>query len=216
MAATAETIFLRVKPAVRPEDPSSEAGRAFLAALSRAAPAFSSTIWGRSVDKADIIGIGVELGPSGAHFPLEALAPFQAAVPRTLMLSVNATDLVFNPVTEIAILPLRETLTAKEVTNAEADGKTFGSALLAAPAPPAYSGKMALAYQSAFAAPSPRNRLVMLIGWREVQNHLDASETDVFQERLAPIMKKIGGDLDVTHFRFVAVETGVRDGDEQA
>jgi len=109
---------------------------------------------------------------------------------------------VNNPTTEVAILPLNEAMSAEEVDAAARDSAAFGQALLRAPAPVAYSGNMALTYKSSWAAGTPKNRLVMMIGWREVDNHMAAVKTAVFQDNLKPISKRMAGDLDVTHFHF--------------
>ena len=80
--------------------------------------------------------------------------------------------------------------------------QAFGDAILAATAPSGYVGKMALTYKTSFALRSTASKLVMMIGWREVQNHLDAAETSVFKENLRPIQDKVSGGLDVKHFHF--------------
>jgi len=141
-----------------------------------------------------------------AFFPLEALEPFQASPPQVIFVTTQASDLVANPTTEVAILPLRENLTQDEIAAASNESAVFGAALLDAPAPVAYTGNMALTYKSSWAAGTPKNRLVMIIGWREVQNHLDAMKSAVFQDNLKPISDKIGGDMDVKHFQWKYVE----------
>ena len=147
------------------------------------------------------MALSPELSESGG-FPLDTLSPFQASEPRTLLVRAKATDLVNNPVTEIAILPLREDLANADIERLSKASATFGNALLAAPAPVAYEGKMALTYKSGWAAGEPKNRLVMMIGWREVQNHLDAAKTVVFVDNLKPISDVVAADLNVTHYQF--------------
>jgi hypothetical protein len=41
-----------------------------------------------------------------------------------------------------------------------------------------------------------------MIGWREVDNHIQAMETAVFQDNLAPIAKYFNGPLNVVHYQF--------------
>jgi hypothetical protein len=64
---------------------------------------------------------------------------------------------------------------------------------------------MSLTNKSSWAAGPPANRLVMMIGWRAVENHKDAMKTKVFQDKLKPLSDWLAGDIDVTHFTFKAV-----------
>ena len=55
----AELIFLPLKSSVRPEDDSSEEGKAFLELLVDKGPLFEGIVWGRSIENSDIVGIGI-------------------------------------------------------------------------------------------------------------------------------------------------------------
>ena len=127
----------------------------------------------------------------------------------------KATDFPANPVTEVAILPTPQTASEARLAELSNASQKFGAAMLAAPAPVGYDGKMALTYKSSWAAGPPENRLIMMIGWREVPNHLAAMETTVFRDNLKTIFSAIAeeigvedefmavaGTLDVTHFKW--------------
>ena len=72
---TTEFIFLPAKPSFKPEDPSSDDGRKFLELLASQKQHHRGMIWSRSVDRPEIIGIGlgmskisdisVQIPPSG-------------------------------------------------------------------------------------------------------------------------------------------------------
>ena len=117
--------------------------------------------------------------------------------------------------TEIAILPAPQEASDERIAELSNASKTFGAAMLAAPAPVPYEGKMALTYKSSWAAGPPKNRLIMMIGWREVPNHLAAAETTVFRDNLKTIFTAVSEELgiedkfdavvsklDVTHFQW--------------
>ena len=229
---TTEFIFLPVKSSVRPEEESSIEGKAFLELLSSKKHSVDDLIWGPCVDRPDIVCIGagkfspvvvgqqftghhlmeVELSeplelPAGNHrFDVVALQPFQSSPPSTIVVRAKASDFVSNPVTEIAILPLEDNLSKDELASLSTSSAVFGNALLTTPAPSKYTGKMALTYKSSWAEGPPKNNvLVMMIGWREVQNHLDAATTEVFKDNLQPIQDRVFGELDVKHFSFKQV-----------
>ena len=120
-------------------------------------------------------------------------------------------DFASNPVTEVAILPLKESLTEEQIAFQSEAAGIFGRAILSAPAPVAVivgekdEGKMALHYKSSWAAGPPENRMVMMIGWRTRDNHMRAMETTTFMDNLAPISAVAAvpaEQYDVTHFEF--------------
>lgn len=149
--------------------------------------------------------MGTELVDPDFTFDIGNLRPYQLSPPDEIFVRVRATDLISNPVTEIAILPLQDGMSDGENASLSSDSEVFGDAILTATAPPRYAGHMALTYRSSLAMKTSANNLVMMIGWREIQNHLDAAETRVFKENLQPIQDKVSGDLDVKHFHFEAL-----------
>ena len=144
--------------------------------------------------------------PSGPSFPLALFLPFQASPPQTLLVrGARATGLVSNPITEITIIPLIEHLTEDDVAAVTNDSTAFGDMLLTTPAPMPCSGTMALTYTSGWAAGAVKNRLVMMIGWRDVQNHIDATKTAIFEDSLKPIFEKVAGELRIRHFHLQVI-----------
>ena len=117
------------------------------------------------------------------------------------MSDVKVIDLASNPVTEIAIMPLIEHLTEEDIMAVNDDAETFGRAILTAPAPAPYS------YQIGWAAGKVKNRLVMMIGWSDIQNHIDATKTLLFQDKLKPVLEKVAGELNIRHFHLQAVSS---------
>lgn len=74
---TTQFIFLPAASSVRPEDVDSTEGKALLDLLNEKKELFGNVIWGRSVDKADTIGIGLgKLTPSSVS-PAAAAAASQ-------------------------------------------------------------------------------------------------------------------------------------------
>jgi hypothetical protein len=165
-----EFVFFTLKDSVAPDDASNEEGKALLKVLADAKPKFSALIWSRSVDKPEIMGIGVrksclfilnhqimrsrlqdkrklltpapptELLDNADSFPLPCLDRFAASPPRTLRVRAHAADLARNPTTEIAILPLKDDLGEQVLATLSDDGARFGAAILAAPPPVKWTG----------------------------------------------------------------------------
>lgn len=137
---------------------------------------------------------------------MSRLLSFNSDEPSTLSIQANVNDLVKNPITEVAVLPLSDDLSNAEIQKAMEDSKNFGCELMTSPAPVAFGpGSMALSYQTSWIVELPKNRLLMLIGWREVDNHIEAAKTLTFQDNLKPIVDRMTGQLEVTHFKFQKV-----------
>ena len=56
---TTEFVYLTARPTVRPEDADNEEGKALIRLLTELKSTYTTLIWSRSVDKDEIIGIGV-------------------------------------------------------------------------------------------------------------------------------------------------------------
>ncbi|KAJ5081614.1 hypothetical protein NUU61_009878 [Penicillium alfredii] len=204
-----EFVFFRVKPSVKPEDPSSEEGDALMSVFRNIKhySGYQSSAWGRSAEDPNTIVWVVDWtdarGSVNAHQLDRFLAPDNAQPPAALHTTLNppisSTDtLAKNPVTELCMLGFPSSMPAAETKQLFADLINFRTTLVEqlpqATGPRSWAMGHVDRPSLLQHAKSPSGQAVMhllAVGWESVEAHKKAKETQEFVQSIAPIREKM-------------------------
>ncbi|OQE26833.1 hypothetical protein PENSTE_c005G01057 [Penicillium steckii] len=220
-----EFIFFKVQQDVRPEDPESTEGRALLEVFhtTQHQSGHRNSVWGRVVEDEDVIVWAVEWTDARCSTSVALLQPFLApsaqpptALYTTLSPPISSTGtLTANPVTEICTLPFPSSLTVQETRQLNADLINFRIVLVEhlpqASGPRSWAMGHVDRPSTVQHAKSPSGHAILhllAIGWETVEAHLQAKETEQFQQAVAPIREKMlppVPGLEIKHVSFKKV-----------
>ncbi|CAI7622465.1 unnamed protein product [Penicillium pancosmium] len=215
-------IFFKVQPEVRPEDPDSTEGRDLVAVFrtTKHQSGHRSSVWGRVVEDEDVIVWVVEWADARCSTAVALLEPFLApsaqpptALYTTLSPPISSTGtLTANPLTEICVLPFPSSLTVQETRQLDSDLINFRIVLIEhlpqASGPRSWTMGHVDRPSTVQHATSPSGRAVLhllAIGWDSVEAHLQAKETEQFQQSVAPVREKMlppVPGLEIKHVSF--------------
>ncbi|KAJ5991243.1 hypothetical protein N7522_011450 [Penicillium canescens] len=202
-------IFFRVKPSVKPEDPSNEEGYALMEVLraTKHQNGHQSSSWGRTVEDTNTIVWVVDWTDARCSTDTDLLAPFldpsntqtPASIYVTLIPPVRCTaTLTMNPVTELCALPFASELSVSETKQLNTDLINFRRALVDQLPQQAGPKSWAMGHVDRPSklphAKSPDGKAVvyfLAVGWDSVDAHVRAKETENFAEAIRPIREKM-------------------------
>ncbi|CAG8920013.1 unnamed protein product [Penicillium salamii] len=207
--SSCQFIYFRVKPSVKPEDPSSEEGQALLNVFRTAKhqSGHQSSAWGRTSEDPDLIVWVMDWSDARSSTDQGLLDPFLAednsqlptSIYVTLSPPITATEtLTQNPVTELCTLPYASTLSVPEARQINADLISFRTAQMESM--PQVTGPLSWAMGQLDRpcklnhALSPSGKATvhfLAVGWDSVNAHLEAKETLKFSQGVAPLMEKM-------------------------
>ncbi|CAL5868342.1 uncharacterized protein PFLUO_LOCUS2567 [Penicillium psychrofluorescens] len=227
MSATiSEFLFFKVKPTVKPEDPSNAEGEALLNALRTVNQhsGYKSSVWGRSVEDENTLVWVVDWTDARGSTISNSLTPFldpsnsqpPIALYATLTPPISNTDtLTQNPVTELCILPFASSLTTEETKQLHSDLISFRTTLVEQLPQTVGPRSWAMGHvdrpSTIKHGKSPSGMAVLhllAVGWESVEAHMNAKQTEQFGRSIAPIREKMLGPvpgLELKHVRFQKV-----------
>ncbi|KAJ9257359.1 hypothetical protein DTO027B5_3874 [Paecilomyces variotii] len=199
--------YLRLKPDVKPEDPTNEAGQQFLQVLRTAKlqSGYQSSSWGRTVEDPDNIVWVVDWADARGAARTNEIHKFQDTSTEmitfyvSLSPSLAETDLLTkNPVTELVGLAFPSDMTPDEQKKVHFDLIAFRTALLEKMDENLRPVSWSMGHVSRPGtvdhanSPSGKALLHMLaVGWESVDAHKNAKETQVYWEVIKPLREKM-------------------------
>ncbi|KAJ5776468.1 uncharacterized protein N7511_001479 [Penicillium nucicola] len=202
-------IFFRVKPSMKPEDPSNEEGYTFMEVLRTAKhqSGHQSSAWGRTLEDPNTIVWVVDWTDARCSTDTNQLSPFldpsnlqpPTSFYVTLSPPVSCTaTLTKNPVTELFTLPVAGEISVPESRQLSLDMINFRRALVEQLPQQAGPKSWAMGHvdrPSKLPHPkSPDGKAVVhffAVGWDSVDAHLRAKETENFAEAIQPLREKM-------------------------
>ncbi|KAJ5595042.1 uncharacterized protein N7459_001250 [Penicillium hispanicum] len=206
--ATTEFIFFKVKPAVQPEDPDSDEGRALMEVFhsTKHQSGHHNSAWGRAIEDQSVIVWVVDWTDARGSSTMAHLKPFLAEIPQgptavftTLSPSIVDSDtLTSNPVTELCPLAFPGSLTIPERKQLDGNLINFRTALMEqlpqAEAPKSWAMGHVDRPSTVPHEKSPSGDAIMhllTVGWESVEAHMKAKQTEQFVQSIAPIREKM-------------------------
>ncbi|KAJ5583279.1 hypothetical protein N7535_001899 [Penicillium sp. DV-2018c] len=202
-------IFFRVRPSVKPEDPSSDDGRGLtrVCDMTKVQSGHNSSAWGRVCEDKNTIAWVVEWSDAHSTTNLRLLDPFLATENPLPVVSLYVTmsppicdteTLTKNPVTELCTLLFPGDYDVADLRELNADLINFRTALLEqlppSERPRSWSmghvdrpSKMPHEY-------SPNGQAFahfLAVGWDSVDAHMKARETEIFKGSIASLREKM-------------------------
>ncbi|KAE8367824.1 hypothetical protein BDV27DRAFT_154578 [Aspergillus caelatus] len=200
-----EFIHFKLKPSVKPEDPSNEEGQALLQLFQTAKhqSGYKSSAWGRTIEDENIIVWIVNWADAHEGIQPQLLAPYLepntqvSVIFTTLTPSITETEsLTTNPVTELVALTFPSSLTPDEQKKLNADLIEFRAALTELPKggrPKSWAMAQVERPGTLDHEKSPSGQAMLhllAVGWESVDVHKAARETEEFKRTIAPIREK--------------------------
>ncbi|KAJ5773249.1 hypothetical protein N7457_008145 [Penicillium paradoxum] len=207
--SVSQFILFRVKPSIRPEDPSSEEGTGLLNVFqsTKTQSGHENSSWGRTSEDENTIVWVVDWTDARSSANIRALDPFLdtdnpqpvSSLHLTLSPPISSTEtLTKNPITELCTLPFASDLDVLASRKLNADLISFRTTLLEQLPQSAGLRSWSMGHVDRPSklphAKSPSGHaMVHLIaaGWDSIDAHLKAKETEKFVESIAPIREKM-------------------------
>ncbi|KAJ5650575.1 uncharacterized protein N7484_004298 [Penicillium longicatenatum] len=219
---TSEFIFFRLKPSVRPEDPTNEEGERLLSIFrnTQHESGHQSSAWGRSAEDNNTVVWAINWTDARASASIEHLTPYldpDAPPPKAIYATLSpplcsADALIDNPVTELCTLSFADSLSVPEKRQLNGNLIDFRTALVKqlpeGSRPISWSMGHVDRPGSVQHAKSPSGQAVLyllVVGWESIDVHNKSRETEQFVSSISPIREKSLGaipGLELKHVSF--------------
>ncbi|KAE8153407.1 hypothetical protein BDV25DRAFT_149409 [Aspergillus avenaceus] len=202
-----EFIHFRLKPTVKPEDPSNEEGQSLLDLFrtTKHQSGYKSSAWGRTIEDEDVVVWVVNWADAHEGTQPQHLAPFiepntqVSVIFTTLTPSITETEsLTTNPVTELVALTFPSSLSAEQQAELNGELIAFRAALTGelgrGARPVSWSMAQVERPGTLTHEKSPSGEAILhllAVGWKDVEVHRAARETEQFQRTIQPIREKM-------------------------
>ncbi|RHZ58527.1 uncharacterized protein CDV56_107449 [Aspergillus thermomutatus] len=202
-----EFVVFKLKPSVKPEDPSNEEGASLCKIFSatKQQSGHQSSAWGRAVEDENVVVWVVVWEDSHAKCQADLLAPYLEpnsdfiTFYATLNPPISETEtLTTNPVTELATLSFPSSLNPEEHKKLNADLINFRAVLTEKLSEKSRPKSWTMAqiqrpgtFQHSKSPSGEAFVYLLAVGWESVDAHMAARETKEFAESIEPIREKM-------------------------